>query len=151
MKYFACFYPDIDFKYFWWFLFSPWWPTTKLPHADSGSSNRYPDPVPLVPLWAMLVWCEILGYGSTVAEDLSNLVCDTVLCGQIVLDVSKDCSAFIFRVKQDESATFLWNSGNHWPNTHSIICQKTWMLIILVTYKFKPPCWNKEFVRERKD
>lgn len=92
----------LDFKYFWWFLFSPWWPTAKLPLADSGPSNGYPDPLHLVPLWAMLVWCEVLGYGNTVVEDLSILVCDTVSCGQIVPDVSKDSSAFFFRVKQSK-------------------------------------------------
>lgn len=133
MKYFACFYPGIDFKYFWWYLVSPWWPIVKLSHADSGFSNGYPDPLPLVPPWAMLVWCKILGYGSTVAEDLSSLVCDFVSCGRMVPDVSKDCSAFIIRVKQSKKCGTV---GSTHP-TAQVPSWKTWIFSVNVIMKVK--------------
>jgi hypothetical protein len=65
------------------------------------------------------------GYHSCVAEDLILLGCDTVI-GCIVPDVSKNCCASIFRVKQfspftllnpeDEGMTILGNAKNYIAN-----------------------------------
>jgi hypothetical protein len=66
-------------------LFSPWWPTAKISHADSGTFNGNPDPLPSIPLWTMLVWCEIWGYVITVVEYLSLLECDAVSYGWVAL------------------------------------------------------------------